>query len=150
MAFQSNTFALLGDKELIAKLSALEKTVGAKIMTRSVAPGARIVARAAKALAPGSLKQTIRVRVKKNKIGQVYGRIYSSRKYVNKDGEKPGYYAHLIEKGHVIRRVKDGPVVGKAGPHPFMRPAIDTNRQAALSAVRDRARSELEKEARAL
>lgn len=34
-------------------------------------------------------------------------------------------HAHLVEYGHVIKRTKDGPEIGRVQPHPFVEPSLD-------------------------
>lgn len=45
-----------------------------------------------------------------------------------------GNHAHNVEFGHAIRKTKGGPEVGRAAPHPFMRPAAAETQGAQIAA----------------
>jgi len=75
-------FTLLGDKTLIAKMKALDRQIGRRVMFRAVGEGARVIMRRAKLLAmpgavlseqaTGDMSKAIRVRVRKNRFDEVW------------------------------------------------------------------------------
>ena len=44
-------------------------------------------------------------------------------------GDDVRKYAAPLELGHAIRNVKGGPILGRAEPHPFLRPAADESKK---------------------
>ncbi len=82
-------------------------------------------------LAPGTLKKSIGVRQKRKgvKAGSVIFQIGPSKR---------AFYGQFVEKGHVIRKKRKGPIFGHVPGYPFMRPAIERNAQRAVEIMRQR------------
>lgn len=111
------------DREVLAALRALGRSVGSATIRRAVRAGATVIAARARQLAPvltGRLRRSIKVRTRVRR------------------GEGRGYvvaaapHAHLVELGtrpHKIKRKVRHP---GAKPHPFLRPAIDETANDAL------------------
>jgi len=53
-------------------------------------------------------------------------------------------HAHLVEFGHFQTKKKGGPAVKYVAPHPFFRPAWDTNKEAVCEAITDELKNMIE------
>lgn len=153
--------ALQGADEIRARLATLRGAVQRQIVESAVSSALSIIAKAAKARCPkdtGMLKASIGVKVKTySGSGAVWGAVGPRRggaydvagalKFVRKGGKAPHgaekarinpvRYAHLVEFGH------GGPQPAPA--HPFLRPALDENREVALGTLRGRVQQGIER-----
>lgn len=149
MAKVSQQIGLVGDAALRSRLNALANNAARKVMRPAIAAGLKPIREEARrnaspgavlsVEASGLMKRAIKASAKGRK-DNVTGKVYVDRTTEGTvDGKKhvPGNIAHLVEFGH------GGPAPAPA--HPFLRPALDSKRSAALSAVTDRARQEFEK-----
>lgn len=147
------TFEVYDDPE--AKLSSLSRAIRSRILRKAMRAGAKIVHAQLKRNAPrrlGALRASIAIRIKtKRRGGVTYAVIGPKRRFKGRKGSKiagknvlPTKYAHLVEKGtkpHSLRKrgSADG-AVGKmhpgARPKPFISPAWESTRDAAVAAIR--------------
>jgi len=151
------TVEVRGLAELDRKMSQLSEKLATEAALRANEAGARVFQDAAIALAPvkevetpgsnslapGELKRDIHRDV--SVTGAAIG-----------PGEKTGHVARWLEDGHkLIRGGKrarkgkkwgnvGGQVIGRVAPHPFLRPAFDIAKQAALEAFEAELRKALE------
>ena len=132
---------LEGAAELSAMLRTLPVEVRQNVLRPAAIAGARIVRDQIKALAPvsgglgrrrpggrvtapGVLKRAVVLKFAKEKSGPdaatyvVAVRHGKSQQRSNRDA----FYYLWVEEGHNVVRRRDGPVVGKAAPHPFIVP----------------------------
>lgn len=159
----SDLMHIEGGAELFKALGELPVKIERRVLRGALRAGAKVIEEEAKRRVPvktGALRDSIRVSTSA-RGGQVTATIKAG-------GKKGGqvYYAHLVEYGsapHVILPgggTKAGKVLASAArilgekvdhpgsaPHQFMRPALDTQAQAALDAMADYARTRIEKEA---
>jgi HK97 gp10 family phage protein len=128
-------FELSGTQELLEAFDELPKAVGQQVLTDICNRAAQPIVQAAKALAPddpdhpGSLKDSIGVRKWKGRkwTGVVIGPKWPE-----------GAHGHLLELGTGPRYHKTtGKYVGIGPAKPFMRPAWDANKGAALDIMRN-------------
>jgi len=136
---------LIGDKKLRRKLQQLAGGAQRRIVRPAVSKALTPINRAAKRRCPvetGLLKRSIGKKVKAYKwSGTVWGgvgpRVGYKKQMPDGSWRNPTKYAHLVELG----------TVGLAA-RPFLRPALDTNRQKAMGILATEIRRRLEKEAR--
>jgi HK97 gp10 family phage protein len=138
VAKSSRAIRLIGDKELAATLAEFRGNVALRVMRKAIVKGLVPIADAAKRLAPersGELKRAIIRRVSKKAVGRV---MVDPKREITYQGKKyrPSKIAHLVEFGTKAAAAK-----------PFLRPALDSQKSAALAAVTAEARAQLEKEA---
>lgn len=119
---------LLGEPELQAKLDALEFKVQRKVIRKAIRAGGRSVLEAARANVPidtGALKAGLKLRaIKRTRTGfGVYIRT-PTRAELAIDENDPGYYPAVLEYGADGHR-----------PQPFLRPAMDANRDKAKARI---------------
>jgi HK97 gp10 family phage protein len=154
-----------------AGLDAIVKTAKKRTITqKAVKAGAKPVAAAAKAGArreSGALKQSIGIKAGKGKKGltlafAVIGARTKTEKVFKGRKRKPSHYAHLVEKGtkpHSLgKRARKGALhaakvklgIGRKHPgakaHPFLKPALDRNREAAGKIIMEVMGTEIAKE----
>jgi HK97 gp10 family phage protein len=152
-------FELKGFAELQRRLQELPKKLQRSVMAGAVKEASGIVQRAAKEnapiaakdiyrkaihktgkkagqgykakLAPGTLKKSIGIRQKRKGVqqGEVVFQIGPSKK---------AFYGQFVEKGHVLRKKRKGPVIGHVPAYPFLRPAIEQNVHQAVEIMRKR------------
>lgn len=155
-------------------LDAIEKAAKKRAITlKAVKAGAKLVQRAAKGNAPrrsGALKQSIGTKGVKGSRGKTLAfAVIGARMKVEKTFKgkliRPGKYAHLAEKGtrphslikrekgavgKALRALKIAAGLGKKHPgaraHPFLKPALDSCRVAAQSAMLQTLAVEIQKE----
>jgi len=135
------TLQLQGLDVLIGKLSDLDKKVRKKSIRRAVRASAAPVQKAMKQKAPkltGGLKKSIKSKVKTySKTGTTVAIIGSDRDFTTVDakGEKyrPGLIAHIIERGS-----------STAAAHPFIVPAFNQEKDAALAIIASKLREDIE------
>jgi len=142
------TVEVRGLAELDRKLSQLSEKLATEVALRANDAAAKVFQDAAitlapvkevempgsNSLAPGELKRDIHrdVSVTGASIGP---------------GEKTGHVARWLEDGHKLKRGKKGQgqiTVGNVKPHPFLRPAFDIAKQAALDAFEAELRKALD------
>ena len=133
-------------RELEQKLTQLPLRVAKNILARTVYAGAAIVRNEARSKCPvrtGALRKSIRIRRRKVSRGD-FMVVYGVGPTV--------YYGHLVEygtKAHWIKpRVKRDLAIGQnvrakvyhpgATPRPYLRPALDSNKDRIISAMRDK------------
>lgn len=157
-------------------LERVERTAKKRqIAQKAVRAGAKLVQQAAKARAPkrkrsGALKRSIGIKAAKGRKGKTlaYAVVGARRKVITRyKGRKtvPANYAHLVEKGtkphSLLKRAKGALAklkrlaqvkagVGRQHPgakaKPFLRPALESQRQAAYSVMLRTLAAEVEKE----
>lgn len=135
-----------GDKRLQSLLGGLEEKVQKKLVRHALRESAKIVRDAAKVLVPvdtGELRDSLKVQAmprKKNKIGI---QVVASDETLNKglkQAKKSGaafsgtvFYGAFVELG-----------TSKMQARPFLRPALDQNRQRCLNVFADDIRDSVE------
>ena len=147
MASIESNIALIGDKELSAKLLRLNDMAVKKIMSPAIRRGLVVVKRVAKQKAtPGNIlsneasglmKKAIKASARSKKHG-IVGKIFIDPKVSGTvKGEKhvPAKIAHLVEFGHGGSN--------PAPPHPFMRPALDETQSEVRQKITDEAKKRL-------
>lgn len=106
-----------------AMVSAMRESLDPMLQkTRELAPvgGPRVGKKSGKQHLRQSLGKVVR------DYGQVIVGLVGARR-------PEGSHAHLVEFGHDVKRKKDGPVVGRAPPYPFMRPAAEQTKSIQVS-----------------
>lgn len=144
-------FNLFGEKELEQVFEALPERMQKNVLTSALRGGASVISKAAKAniksdgtVRTGLLHKSITVKVKRyTSAGVVYAAVGPSRTVVGttEKGRRiaPANYAHLVEFGTIRSRAQ-----------PFLRPALDRNRQAAFDGITARAQKGLVREIKKL
>jgi len=142
------TVEVRGLAELDRKLSQVSEKLATEVALRANDAAAKVFQDAAitlaptktddmpgsNSLAPGELKGDIHRDV--SVTGAAIG-----------PGEKTGHVARWLEDGHKLKRGKKGQgqiTVGNVKPHPFLRPAFDIAKQAALDAFEAELRKALD------
>lgn len=146
MSVRTRDMTLLGDRKLAKKFERLASTaVRNRVVRRPLSAALTPINRAAKSNVPvhrGFLKKSIGKKVKAYP-GGVWGavgpRVGGQFEHVDERGRRhvPANYAHLAEFGTQHSRA-----------YPFLRPAMDSNRQKALTILRTGVGKNIEKEAR--
>lgn len=121
------------ERKLYFLNAALQKT----ILDAAMMKGAEIALAAAKTKVPvrlGRLRQSLAVKKLGTGKNQIGARLLArrSKRYPG------GFYSHLIERGHkIVRKLRSGQIVviGYYSPHPYMRPAVQENRQQIINAI---------------
>jgi HK97 gp10 family phage protein len=138
-----NYMKIEGVDKLLKTLANLgSKSMGARVQRKAERAGLKPIKATAKALAPrehGDVAKAITSKIW-TKDFTASGIVGVDINYVADDGERPGKIDHLLEYGHV----EDGKVTP---PHPFIRPAGEQSRGAALRAYAEKMASEIENEA---
>jgi HK97 gp10 family phage protein len=163
----SEQFQIDGLSEILAKLDALPEIVKNGAVRGAIEAGCAVIADRARELCPtappnsrnaqrygavmGSLKASIKVLPVTFKQGWANGQVSA--------GSKVAYYARWVEFGTAAHLIKAGqgklPFDGTyratvhhpgAAKHPFMRPALDSARDAAIDAFADYCRHRIEVE----
>ncbi len=116
--------SLLGDKALQRKLDALPNKLAKKVMRQALREGARPVLASAKANAPvltGRMKKSLKLRAMKARRGN-FGVVImtGTREQLGIDPKDKSYYPFAVEFGFKRHNVP---------AHPFIRPALDDNRE---------------------
>lgn len=145
---------ITGGQELADLLSALPARMANNVMRNALYAGAAVIRDEARRLAPlghpplpkGESPATLR-------RGIVATRARGSRDTLAAKVHltKDAWYGRLVEFGHRIAAGgslrwgrKRGRQVGAVAPHPFMRPAFDSKRQAAVDAIAEYAREKIQ------
>lgn len=130
---KKNSVIITGEKELMVKLSQIEKELKEKITHDALLEGGKVIQQAASSNAPGSIAESIEIKIENDGNGNFYV-------LVGPDEEH--WYANIIEHGAKKHKIKihdkkvltdDKFVFGKEVDHPgfkkkpFLRPALDNN-----------------------
>ena len=144
---------VLGDKNLQRKLSKLATAVQKRIVRQSMREGAKIVLAEAKINAPGRIKQSLHIRSRSTR-GQINIRVQTrTREWFGIPKKDKYFYPALIEygaKAHVIQKAYGFLKVNHPGfiARPYLRPAMENNRQRVLTTVSNNIRRKIESEVR--
>lgn len=150
----SDDLAITGGADLDAFLRTLAPNIERNIMRSALAAGARVIRDEARANVPvhlGELKKSVRVTTR-SKNGTVSASV--------KAGSKKAWYWRFVEFGTAAHEIKPSRMRSMffaglfsdliehpgARARPFMRPALDTQANAALDAVGDQIRKRLTRE----
>lgn len=135
-----------GLEQTLRKLRGLKQAMQNRIMRKAVTAASREVQGEAKARAPVGetklLRRSMGTVVKTYRGKNVVVAIVGPRTGFQRDrkggkrqtalgakfkatGHNPSKIAHLVERGHKIRRKKGGPILGVVRAHEFMRPAFE-------------------------
>lgn len=128
MAERFINIELLGEPELQRKLDALDRKVQRKVVRKAIREGAKPVLAAAKAKVPvdtGALKAGLKLRaLKRSRTGfGVYIRT-PTRAELDIPDDDESYYPAVVEYGAEF-----------SPPQPYMRPAMDENRDRATAKI---------------
>lgn len=121
---------LKGKKSLAKKFARVKFQMQKKILMQALRAGAKPVQASAKSNAPhgvtGNLARTIKIRVLKSKRKGLHGIgvMTGTREKLEIPSDDPYYYPMAVETGH-----------GSVPAQPFMRPALDANRERALAII---------------
>jgi len=120
--------SLTGDKALQKKLNRLPKVMQKKIVRKALREGARPVLASARSKAPvrtGAMKKSLKLRARRARRGNFGVEVRTgTRAELGIPENDPGYYPFSVEFGH-----------GNVPAQPFMRPALDENREPALKII---------------
>lgn len=155
--------SVVGDKELVGKLSKLGDRVYKKVVGQASRKAFAPVVKTAKSLAPketGLLKKSMGVKQKKYpRAGRIvtlvgprtgFGTTVTTEGPDGKPRETyrdPVKYGHLVEFGTAPHKVGDYDHPGSA-PQPFMRPAFDGNVNKSKSIMKSELAAGVEREAK--
>lgn len=139
---------LFGDEQLKKNLSGLQFKIRDRIMVKAIRSGLVPIGREAKRLARSqfagdSITKMVSRKAAKSKQGGLYGKVFiddkkTDRTIIVEGREVPlSVAANIQEYGR-----KDGSLA----PRPFMRPAADSQKDAAVNRMADKAKIELAKE----
>ena len=137
-----NDAYLQGHKALMRKIDRLRGPIQRRIMRPAVTQALTPILKTAKALCPvrtGLLKRSLGKKVHK-KGREIWGGVGPRKSFDDaaaEGEEKPGDIVYVVEHG-----------TSKAAAHPFMRPALDRNREQALAILARKAKEGLAKEAK--
>lgn len=133
--------SLLGDAELARKLQALPEKLERKVIRQAIRKGGQPILRTAKANAnrlTGAMAKSIKLRAMKRKRGRIGVRIQTgTRLELGIGADDRHYYPAIVEFG-------DG---GVRPPFRFMRRALDSNKNASMTTMRDEIARGIEREA---
>lgn len=140
---------LEGGKALERKLAKLGDKVHRKVTRQAVNAAATPVVRAAKAnvetdsglLKKALGKKTVTAKDKKS-VAALVGARKNVQGEVNGKVRKPSRYAHLVEKGFIDQHGVHHP------PQPFLRPAIESTGEQAVSIMQTKMADGIEREAK--
>ena len=146
------SIVLAGERELIAALKKLPNNVFKRVVVGASRKAMRPVITAARAAAPvdtGLLKKSIGAKVKVYpRKGNIVSMVGARGGFKDKDTKQnPAIYAHLVEGGHVLRRIKKGPVIGRVAAKPFLKPAFGPASSQIVGRFRDMLRAGIDREA---
>ena len=133
MAMPYIDISLLGDKALQRKLNRLPQKIQKKVMRQALREGARPILAAAKTNAPvdtGRMKASLKLRSHKARRGNFGVEVRTgTRTELGIPEGATSYYPYSVEFGH-----------GNVPAHPFMRPALDDNREVAEKLLKTKLR----------
>jgi HK97 gp10 family phage protein len=122
---------------LAKQLLVFDDKVKKKVVVDAMFAGGKVCLEAAKLLVPvrkGELRRSLGI-VRFSKGDGIGARVLARRK-----GFPGGYYAHLVERGHVnvmVTRNKKKVEIGHSPAQPFMRPAVENNKEKIIQAIKD-------------
>jgi HK97 gp10 family phage protein len=129
-----------------------------KVLQKAMGPAARLIVNAARVRAPvdtGRMRKAIyAARDKRNSKPTFEARVVTVRRGKKKDDPKGAYYWKFVEFGHRIGTSKTGYLAKKGSsgatvpPKPFLRPAFEGNKHAALQSIRQNLAVQIEKAAK--
>lgn len=140
-----------GLRELNRNLAKLDDRIARNVLNRSVSAGARVIRDEARMNAPideGNLKRNIiskKRRARKGQANWIVGVRGINEATGNSDNSmktrdpRNSFYARFVEMG-----------TSKSAPHPFMAPAYEAKRGAAVEAIKVSLREGIERESRGL
>ncbi|MGE0857796.1 MAG: HK97-gp10 family putative phage morphogenesis protein [Gammaproteobacteria bacterium] len=130
----------LGDKRLQKKLDKLDKRVQKAIVRRGLRKAAKDVLESARAIVPvdtGALRDGLAVKALKPKRGSFGVQVVTpTRAELGIPADAKGYYPAVVEYGSDKRNLP---------PRPYLRPALDQNREKGKRTVADSIRAEVAK-----
>lgn len=139
-----------GAKALEEALKLLPERTRGKLVTSAVRTGANVVKKEIKARAPVGTEPTLRKRTKKN--GEVvqadYGRLRDNIKTMLKKAEKNVTISVGIGRAYWGMFLEFG--TSKMAARPFIRPAFDASKEAAVKKMGDQLGKGIEREAKKL
>jgi HK97 gp10 family phage protein len=121
---------MLGEIDLRQKLKKLPRHVGGTNLRQAVRSGARIIRKAAQSRVKrksGALARSLTEIVKEDRAGNVRGQVGARM--------PDGAHIHLVELGTRTRTTGSGASRGFAPAQPFLRPAFDSNKDAAIREI---------------
>lgn len=130
---------ITGADEIVRRLNVMGEAAKEVIEPAALA-GAEVIRKAASDKAPrdtGELAQSIVAEVKE---------IKNLKATVAVGPDKDHFYGTFVELGHALvrgRRKAEKRVIGHVPPHPYLRPALDENKEAAQAAVAEEIRRRL-------
>lgn len=156
---------LFGDKELIRSIGNLPDKVFRKGLLKAGRFAVKPIIGTARANIPvdtGTLKKSIGLKVKVYKQSGVAAFVVGPRSgFATTDGKRkldPRYYAHLVERGHVIRPpatfksrfgTLKAAVTGQVAARPFLKPAIESQSSVVVGRLAADLGAFIEREAKA-
>lgn len=134
-----------GFKELDALLVAMPRQLAGQGVNAGLRRALQPVAAAARAYAPGSLAERIRIAptIKAGQMMQAIEKPGRGRRVMFVGSGAP--HAHLVEFGTGPRFQKNGRYTGIMPPDPFLRPAWDANKNKVLATLSEAIREEIGK-----
>lgn len=133
----SATLTLIGGKELDAALSRIEQRLQPKILVKATREAAKIVLASARASGAfkdqtGLLRKHLHIknRASMKRVGSLV--LTGKRKDLNIPDDSKGYYPTAVEYGH-----RHGWGGRPVPPHPYLRPAFDSNVEKAVEIIRE-------------
>ena len=122
-----------GFREIDALLQSMPRQIASQGVTSGLRRALQPVATAARAYAPGSLSERIRIAptIKAGQQPQSLAKPGKGRRVMYVGATAP--HAHLVEFGTGPRYHKGGKFVGIMPPDPFLRPAWDANKDEVLA-----------------
>lgn len=130
---------LTGQDEIVRRLNMLGEAAKEVVEPAAMA-GAEVIRRAASEKAPrdtGQLAESIIAEVKD---------VQPLKATIQVGPDKKHFYGLFVEMGHALvrgSRKATKKVIGHVPPHPFLRPALDENKQQAKAAVAEEIRRRL-------
>lgn len=127
------TMRMDGLSKALARLRGAKKKIPARSMKKALRVAATPVIDGARRWAPrqtGKLKQSMSVRMKSYRRGQIILSVIGPKHFKYANGKNPGNYGHLVELGHNIVRggrlsrgttIGTGRIVGQVQPRRFMK-----------------------------
>ncbi|TXH19319.1 MAG: hypothetical protein E6R03_00730 [Hyphomicrobiaceae bacterium] len=124
---------------LLSELKGFTETVRKKVVVESMMAGGNVHLSATKRLVPRGRTGNLRASLMITKLGKQGDSVGGARVLARRSSQtKGGYYAHLVERGHrifLIIRGRKRVYIGHWPGRPFMRPALEQNKQPILSEI---------------
>lgn len=126
--------------QLVSDLLTLPVTVRKRVVVDSMMAGGQVHLTAVKNLVPRGRTRQLRASLMITKLGAQGESAGGARTLARRSGATPGgYYAHLVERGHkifLITRNRKRVYIGHWPGRPFMRPALEMNREPILREIK--------------